>query len=440
VTSDGTSQSRTSNVQNQITSISGASTPGYDANGNTLADETGKQFVYDAWNRLVRVKDGGGNTLETFLYDALNRRVVVANGVGQDLYYSSAWQVVEERSSGVTQVQYDWSPLYLDGLVDRNAAGGTRLYVQQDADWNVTSVADRAGVVQERYIYDPYGLARYTAADWTPESSSTVGWVYLHQGGRYDGVSGLYNFRFRDESPTLGRWMEQDPLGYTQTPLNLYLYEKDAPTDRLDPFGEKDVPIAPPAKTPDKANPGKGCNPNCKTYKPFNLVSFPKAVPGEEDGYEDTVRERLKKHTAGFEYTMLEVTGVADFQKQTEKLPMGCSCVQFLYIFGHGNSDDTGFWQRIGSIKNEWKWGESHLASNNGDLYGASLFDNIPFCKPCTIRLLGCSVGKSATAQTDLGKLAKDTGCTVIANKIDPDTDDTGFQPTALNDLFIARP
>jgi YD repeat-containing protein len=57
VTSDGGTQTRTHDKQNEITSVSGATTPTYDANGKLTKDETGKQFVYDAWNRFVTVKD-----------------------------------------------------------------------------------------------------------------------------------------------------------------------------------------------------------------------------------------------------------------------------------------------------------------------------------------------------------------------------------------------
>lgn len=38
-------------------------------------DETGKRFVYDAWNRLVAVKSSGGTVLLTYGYDSLNHRV-----------------------------------------------------------------------------------------------------------------------------------------------------------------------------------------------------------------------------------------------------------------------------------------------------------------------------------------------------------------------------
>jgi RHS repeat-associated protein len=236
VTSDGTTQARTANAQNQITSISGASTPGYDANGNTTADETGKGYVYDAWNRLVRVNNAGGTLLESYAYDGLNRRIVENSGTARDLYYSSAWQVLEERVGGATQAQYVWSPAYVDALVARDA-GGTRLYVQQDANWNVTSVASAAGAVQERYAYDPYGKASFLDAGFNPLAGSAVGWVYLHQGGRLDGVSGLYLFRHRDFSLTLGRWLEQDPLGYVDG-MSLYAYVSSDPVALTDPSGE----------------------------------------------------------------------------------------------------------------------------------------------------------------------------------------------------------
>ena len=62
------------NAQNQLTGV-GTATLDYDANGDLTTDETGKTLVYDAWNRLVAVKDSSGNTLESDTYDALGRRI-----------------------------------------------------------------------------------------------------------------------------------------------------------------------------------------------------------------------------------------------------------------------------------------------------------------------------------------------------------------------------
>jgi RHS repeat-associated protein len=231
-TNDGTTQSRSHNTQNQITSLSPGTTPAYDSNGNTTLDDKGTGYTYDAWNRIVKVNVLPPTT--PVAYDALGRRI--QDDAGVQLYYSSAWQVVEEQVGGVMQTQYVWSPMYVDALVERDSKGGPRLYVQQDANWNVTAVVDTTGTVRERYAYDPYGAP--TVLDpmtWTPITSQ-FNWIYLHQGGRYDGLTGLYNFRNRDFSPTLGRWMQQDPAGYDDG-TNLYQYVHSDPTTAVDPYG-----------------------------------------------------------------------------------------------------------------------------------------------------------------------------------------------------------
>jgi hypothetical protein len=66
-----------------------------------------------------------------------------------------------------------------------------RLYVQQDANWNVTAVTNTSGAVQERYIYDVYGTATRLTATWTAAGTDTIRFNYLDQGGRFDQVTQL---------------------------------------------------------------------------------------------------------------------------------------------------------------------------------------------------------------------------------------------------------
>jgi RHS repeat-associated protein len=126
-------------------------------------------------------------------------------------------------------------------LRDRDTTGdGTldeRLWVVQDANYNVTALFDNSGNVVERYVYDPFGQATVLDANWNVLSASTFAWVYLHQGGRFDATSGLYHFRFRDYSPTLGRWSSLDPIRYAAGDVNLYRTVFNAPTVFTDPSG-----------------------------------------------------------------------------------------------------------------------------------------------------------------------------------------------------------
>jgi RHS repeat-associated protein len=259
VTTDGTTQTRTANQQNEITSISGLTAPGYDANGNTTRDQAGNTLIFDAWNRLVQVKNGI-TVLQTYAYDGLNRRISENPGTLRDLYYDSSWQLLEEDVTGSMQDQYVWSPVYIDALIERDTPT-QRMYVQQDANFNVMALVDTSGNVQERYVYDPYGLVIILAPNWTTRASSSYGWVYGYQGGRLDNATGLYVFRNRDYSPTLGRWMQIDPAGYGAGDPNLYRDVGNDPTSTVDPMGLQPKPK--PKPTPNlSSGPVLGSGPN----------------------------------------------------------------------------------------------------------------------------------------------------------------------------------
>jgi YD repeat-containing protein len=75
VTLNGTPITRQVNNQNQIESLSNSTTDlGCDTDGNTLNDQTGQTYRYDAWYRLVKVTTPSGDTI-SYKYDALSRRI-----------------------------------------------------------------------------------------------------------------------------------------------------------------------------------------------------------------------------------------------------------------------------------------------------------------------------------------------------------------------------
>jgi RHS repeat-associated protein len=247
-TDGGSSVSRTHNKQNEVTGV-GAATLTFDANGNLTKDDAGQQYVYDAWNRLVAVKNSGGTTIVSYKVDGLSRRIVENPGTVHDLYYDAAWQVLEERWNGVSTatIQYIWSPVYVDALVLRDRStlnNGTldeRLYVQQDANYNVTALINTSGSVVERYVYDPYGKQTVLDANFNTRSSSSYAFVIGFQGARLDTTSGLYNERNRDLHPGLGRWIQTDPAGFRGGDTNLYRLTGGAPPGLVDPSGLRAV-------------------------------------------------------------------------------------------------------------------------------------------------------------------------------------------------------
>jgi RHS repeat-associated protein len=95
-------------------------------------------------------------------------------------------------------------------------------------------------------VYDSFGAVTVLNASWTVLGGSASAWIYLHQGGRVDGVSGLVHFRNRDYSVTLGRWATMDPIRYAAGDLDLYRFVSNNPLILTDAAGlEEESPKGP---------------------------------------------------------------------------------------------------------------------------------------------------------------------------------------------------
>jgi YD repeat-containing protein len=108
--SPANSQTRTHSVANEITEITeitsaaGTVTPSYSlvCNMTTLPINPGLStsqytLTWDAWNRLISVKNGS-TTLASYAYDGLSRRITKTTATEtRQYYYNDAWRTLEER-------------------------------------------------------------------------------------------------------------------------------------------------------------------------------------------------------------------------------------------------------------------------------------------------------------------------------------------------------
>jgi RHS repeat-associated protein len=241
-------------------------TPAHDQAGNMTSLPTpsslatGLGCVWDAWNRLVEVKDGG-SVMATHEYDGLNRRTIEMPDYGATTYYmhkywNSSWQMLEQRqntndgppeSSGVAR-QCVWSARYIDALV-WESLWGARRYFLGDGNFNVTSVINTSGEALEHYQYDPYGKLTVLnggtpdgdGAEWTadPNDFSDISNHYLYTGRWEDCRTRLYYYRNRYYSAELGRFLSRDPIGDDAESANLYAYVESKPLGATDPSGLK---------------------------------------------------------------------------------------------------------------------------------------------------------------------------------------------------------
>jgi RHS repeat-associated protein len=202
-------------------------------------------------------------------------------------------------------MQYFWSPVYVDALVFRDRSthnNGTldeRLWVQQDANWNVTALVNGSSSVVERYVYDPYGQVTYLNASWSTISASAYAWIYGFQGLGLDTATGNNYSRERDSRPALGRFLQGDPARYAAGDTNLYRLEADGPTNGTDPSGMIDNPSGQEMFWAHVRNVGTILNPGVFLYRAYSNpggiaedlhtatggVSTPLIAANPNDGY-----------------------------------------------------------------------------------------------------------------------------------------------------------
>ncbi|MFN3409353.1 MAG: RHS repeat domain-containing protein, partial [Limisphaerales bacterium] len=99
-----------------------------------------------------------------------------------------------------------------------------------------TELTGWLGHVRERYEYDVYGQPTIRDNAGTVLTALAYGNRFLFQGRDRDPDTGLYNFRFRTDSPTLGRFLQVDPIRELGG-WNFYSFVFNAPANRMDPTG-----------------------------------------------------------------------------------------------------------------------------------------------------------------------------------------------------------
>lgn len=251
LTINGVPQVRTHNNVNEILTMDATAVLHGDT-GNLTEDALYK-YAYDEENRLVEVTRKSDNEIVgTYLYDALGRRVVKwANPAGvmtETRYYYDDARIIEEQDSASTVLATYVYGAYVDEVLTMDR-GGQTYYYHPNAIWSTVALTDSAGVVQERYTYDPYG--RPTVRDAADVPVPLSAWGTAHSplenpfrftGRQYDEETGLHHYRARAYDDAKGRFLQRDALGYIDGP-NLYEYGRSNPAKYVDPNGQYSVSI-----------------------------------------------------------------------------------------------------------------------------------------------------------------------------------------------------
>jgi RHS repeat-associated protein len=130
--------------------------------------------------------------------------------------------VLKDHSSSADAVLMNG--LGLDQVFTRTVGSTTRS-VLADALGSTIALADDRGAITDQFAYGPFG-----------ESDTTVDHPFQYTGRENDGT-GLYQFRNRYYSPTMKRFISEDPTGMAGSGTNYYAYANNDPLDNTDPTG-----------------------------------------------------------------------------------------------------------------------------------------------------------------------------------------------------------
>jgi RHS repeat-associated protein len=212
------------NALNQYTTA-GPVTPTYDVKGNLASADGAANYAYSTKNELVVRADTGIG----FYRDPLGQLDSLINVPGGLSFHYVDGQITDEysgASGSPTLRRYVFGPGSDEPIVQYEGADfSNKRFFVADERGSIIAITDTAGNATTINTYDEYGIPgagnqgrfQYTGQAWLPEL-------------------GMYSYKARVYSPTLGRFMQTDPAGYPDGP-NWYNYVGADPINGTDPTG-----------------------------------------------------------------------------------------------------------------------------------------------------------------------------------------------------------
>jgi RHS repeat-associated protein len=180
---------------------------------------------YNAENRLAVVTNTVTGQVTRFVYDGDGNRVLRIGPEGTTVYIGDYYE-----QTGSTVRKY----YYAAGQRMAMRVGGALYFLHSDHLGSATLTTDGGGNWVGAIRYRPYGERR----PGYPVGATVTDRLYTGQ--RWEASLGLYDYRARFYDPTLGRFLQPDPLvpepGNPQA-LNRYAYVYNNPLRYTDPSG-----------------------------------------------------------------------------------------------------------------------------------------------------------------------------------------------------------
>ena len=131
--------------------------------------------------------------------------------------------------AGQLQTRYLYGP-GVDEFFARIGAGEDPEWYLVDRLGSVRQIVDASGAILDEITYDSFGGI-------LSETNPAQGDRFKFTGREFSPELGIYYYRARWYDPGSGRFISQDPIGFSAGDVNLYRYVGNAPGDGIDPEG-----------------------------------------------------------------------------------------------------------------------------------------------------------------------------------------------------------
>jgi len=186
---------------------------------------------------MIRAHNTQSNVLAKYWRDASGHRAVKDVDGAKTVFFNlgttqmEAYDVLSDMGTSTIHQPGIDSPLA------EVSSSGTLTFYHQDWLGNVVMLTNAGGAKVQTYTYDVWGKPSGFDSAGAAITPSSFASRLLFTGREYDPETALYHYRARAYSPTLGRFLQTDPIDFDAGDMNLFRYVSNSPLILTDPEG-----------------------------------------------------------------------------------------------------------------------------------------------------------------------------------------------------------
>ena len=199
------------------------------------------RFEWDVENRLLRFTkrpDSSSSPTKTvsFRYDGEGRKIARETQGKTTWYVHDGDNVIMELSDKDKVSAYYTHGPQTDSPLSMER-GGKTYHLHRDYLGSVIALSSSSGKIVQQYAYDAFGNITHIDKEGNKVDSPSIDNLFTYASREWDEDMEVFDNRARFLDPGTGRFISEDPIGFSGLDTNLYRYVNNNPINATDPYG-----------------------------------------------------------------------------------------------------------------------------------------------------------------------------------------------------------